>query len=88
MSVDEDDALRKPAVIITANLPKDFPQKVDILEPFFAGKLVILAKYKGSGLEFSNANLIARYLGLDYSAQVTGGKLVVKVIFTIIEKSL
>lgn len=81
LSIDEDEIQKRLTISVTSDVSGDFPVRVDILEPFFAGKLIVLAKYKGSGLEFSNASLIASYLGFDYSAQIENNKLVVKIIF-------
>lgn len=81
LSVDEDEIQKRPTIALTSEVVVGFPQEADLLEPFFAGKLMILAKYKGSGLELSNANLIAGFLGFDYSAQVRNNKLILKIIF-------
>lgn len=81
LSLDEDDLQKKPTVILTADIVLDVPGRVDLTEPFFAGKFLILAKYKGTGLEFSNANLMARFLGFDFSAEIKNKKLIVKLIF-------
>ncbi len=82
ISIDESQTQKAPTLTITANdIKAEVSEKSDLIEPFFGGKLVILSKYKGTGLELSNANLIANFLGFDYEAQVEGKSVTAKIIF-------
>ena len=79
---DEDEISKRVSLIITADC-SSFPdiEHVELLEPFFQGKLIILSKYEGSGLEISNANLIAKFLNFDFNAQINNAKLAIKITF-------
>ncbi|MBN2016412.1 hypothetical protein JW766_06315 [Candidatus Dojkabacteria bacterium] len=81
LAFDEDENLKRPRIIITVSSMAKIPKGVNILEPFFAGELVTFPKYAGTGLEFSNANLLASYLGFDFNAEIRNNSLVVKIIF-------
>lgn len=81
ISVDEDTVQKRPVFIITTDVQTELTERIDLLEPFFAGKLMILSKYRGTGLEISNANLLAKFLGFDFSAEISNNKLVIKIIF-------
>lgn len=81
LAFDEDENLKKPSIIITTDVDLEIPENIDILQPFFSGELAILSNYKGSGLEFSNANLIANFLGFDFNVKISNNKLIVKIIF-------
>jgi len=81
LTFDEDENLMKPRIVITSKLRIKFSDNKSLIDPFFGGNLEILSHYKGSGLELSNANLIANYLGFDFNAQISNNKLVIKIIF-------
>lgn len=81
LTIDEDERVKRPKVLITAALKEELPKDIDLTEPFFSGRIVMLAKCAGSGLEVSNANLIARFLGFDFSAKIGHNKLTVKITF-------
>jgi hypothetical protein len=76
---DEDENMKKPTITITTR--SQFSEEINLLEPFFAGKSIITPKYKGTGLELSNSNLIANYLGFDFNAQIGNNNLVIKITF-------
>lgn len=81
VNIDEDEILRKPTILITSDAATHLPERIDLLEPFFSGKLLVLSKYAGTGLEISNANLLAKFLGFDFNAEIGNNKVVIKIIF-------
>jgi hypothetical protein len=81
LSLDEDENLKRPRVLITVPLKEELPEVIKVVEPFFAGQIETLAKYTGTGLELSNANLIAKFLGFDFNAGIGDNRLVIKVVF-------
>jgi hypothetical protein len=81
LTIDEDENLKRPRILLTVGLKEEFQKVVKILEPFFAGQITALSRYSGTGLEISNANLIAKFLGLDFNAGISNNKLVIKIVF-------
>ena len=81
MTLDEDESLKRPRVVLSVDLKDDFSKAIKLLDPFFAGDPTIISKYKGTGLELSNANLIAKFLDFDFDAAISNNKLVIKIIF-------
>ncbi len=81
VSLDEDENVKRPSLLVSVSLKEQMPEMVRIIEPFFAGEIDILSKYRGTGLEISNANLIANFLGFDFDARISNNKLIIKIIF-------
>ncbi|MDD3647851.1 MAG: hypothetical protein PHS44_05135 [Candidatus Dojkabacteria bacterium] len=81
ISLGEDDNTQKPKLTVSVALREDIPDGINILEPFFAGRLIILAKYRGTGLEIYNASLLAEFLAFDFNATISNNKLVIQIIF-------
>ena len=81
ISFDEDENIKRPRIIISVNIDKKFPEGIDVLEPFFAGKLSVLTNYPCSCLELYNENIIAKFLSFDFYAGISNNKLIIKIIF-------
>jgi len=80
IQINEDSVAKKPALLLIAKIKIPTTEKINPIEPFFGGKLIVLSKYKGTGLELSNSNLIARYLGFDFQAEIGNNTFIAKII--------
>ncbi|MBU0975177.1 MAG: hypothetical protein ABIE03_04070 [Patescibacteria group bacterium] len=81
ISFEEDENTQKPKIVISVVVKDEIPDGINVLEPFFAGRLTILAKYRGTGLEIYNASLLAEFLGFDFAATISNNKLIIQIIF-------
>lgn len=83
MELSSDEKMEEVILKVTVGLKEEFLKVLKVVEPFFAGQVVVLSKYIGTGLEFSNADLIAKFLGFDFDAGIDDSRLVVKVEFVL-----
>lgn len=81
MSINLDSSGSHPRLILTTKAKEGLPKNAQLGEEFFGGKLVLLSKYKGSGMELSNAKLLANYLNFDFNAKISNNKVIVEIIF-------
>jgi len=81
LTFDEDENIQKPRIQIVSDFSFSIDNDSLLIEPFFHGELNILSKYQGTGLEISNADLIAKYLGFDFNLRISNNKLLINIIF-------
>lgn len=81
ISVEEESNTLSPEIVITANAKEEFLKPLNLEEPFFGGRLILLSRFSGTGLELSNAKLIAAYLDFDFSAEISNNKIIIRIIF-------
>lgn len=81
ISIDQDSVTQKPSILfsIDSEVTEGLTGE-DILKPFFGGKILAISKYKGTGLEFSNAFLVSKILNVEITVSIIGKRIMVKMI--------
>jgi len=79
ISLDNGEGNNYLKIVITTDAMDGLPKDMDLSDEFFGGRLVVLSKYKGSGLEISNAKLFCSYLDFDFDARISNNKINIEI---------